>query len=87
MIGKINSSNTLLLCSIKKDDHISIIAQNYDVAKAGKMLRASKKWREEHRMDYILQEFRVPEVLGPKYNPLGIYSESDHNLIIVLING
>ena len=46
--------------------------QNYDVAKAGKMLRASKKWREEYRIDYILQEYKVPEVLSTKYNPIGV---------------
>ena len=42
------------------------------MAKAGKMLRASKKWREEHRIDYILQEYKVPEVLSTKYNPIGV---------------
>lgn len=36
------------------------------------MLRASKKWREENRIDYILQEFKTPEVFSSKYNPLGL---------------
>lgn len=42
------------------------------MAKAGKMLRANQKWREEHRIDFILQEYKVPEVLSAKYNPIGI---------------
>lgn len=47
-----------------------LIAREYDLIRAEKMLRNSLEWRRKHRINTILEDFESPEVLK-KYYPAG----------------
>uniref|UniRef100_A0A0P5N3Q7 Cral/trio domain-containing protein n=2 Tax=Daphnia magna TaxID=35525 RepID=A0A0P5N3Q7_9CRUS len=47
-----------------------LIARDFDLARAGKMLRNSLDWRRKYKIDTLLDDFKPPEVLA-KYFPAG----------------
>jgi len=48
-----------------------LVARNFDEDVAEKMLRKSLEWRKINRIDTILEEWEIPEVLE-KYNSMGV---------------
>jgi len=64
-----------------------LIARNFDVDRAEKMLRASLEWRRQYKIDTLLQDFESPEVFQ-KYFAAGFVGvDKAHNPLWVVRYG
>nr|CAH0109547.1 unnamed protein product [Daphnia galeata] len=64
-----------------------LIARNFDIPKAEKMLRTSLEWRRQHRIDHIREEFKPPEVLSKYFSAGFVGRDNVHNPLWVVRYG
>lgn len=96
-LGQLNNDQKTVLkqfreavqdCKLPESDDVYLlrwlVARDFDLAKAEKMLRNSMEWRRKYKVDAVLQDYEIPEVLT-KYFAAGYIGVDKLNSYTVVV--